>query len=792
MSVEGPREQLLARFEFQELGVRDCTEEGGGLDRVWRVRRESERSEFGRFVQYCLWKGNREVQVAAAYKRKAQKVRPVDRPQGDGSRPGGDADWKDKLFDEARLKMQKGPFDHWLTPKFSEIPRGSRLTAERVGKLIIGPDLTPQEKELLIEMLYYREAALAFDFTHCGRIRKEVAPPQVIKTVIHKAWQAKGFPIPRALTGVVADMLRDRIKAGVLEHCDGPYRNPYFLVKKKEGKYRLINNAIEYNRYTVRDAGLPPAPDEFAEEFAGLAISSLIDFFSGYDQVTLAEESRDLTAFMTMLGLLRMTTLPQGATNSVAQFVRIVTKILGDLIPDICRPFLDDIGVKGPRTRYKDKEVAPGIRQFVLEHIRNLDRVLVAIELAGGTIGPKSQWCMDGVVVVGFVCGSDGRSPVSSKVIKILDWPPCTDLTSTRAFLGVCVYYRLWIPRFGEIAEPIYRLSRKGVDFNWGTEQQLAMDALKLALTTAPALAQIDYAEGAGPIILAVDSSLKGWGAVLMQEVAKSRRHPSRYESGLWNKVEQNYDATKLECRGVLKALKKVRFWLYGVHFILETDANVLVAQLNRSGTDLPGALVTRWLAWIRLFDFEVRHVPGHRHTAADGLSRRPRGESDEVDEEQEVDIDDFVEVELSALRIAPVSIEELSDSRSREEVSTGDLGTVLEGEYSAESYEIARYLTTLKKRFQVQDRTLFKRAGKNTPQTRVIDSMEERALILKRLHDETGHKGRESTYRKVADRYFWGSCYFDVKTYCQTCPECQLRDNTRLEEALYPRRCTR
>ena len=118
-----------------------------------------------------------------------------------------------------------------------------------------------------------------------------------------------------------------------------------------------------------------------------------------------------------------------------------MAKILGDLIPDICRLFLDDIGVKGSRMRYDDKEVAPGVRQFVLEYIQNLDKVLVAVELAGGIIGPKSQWCIDGVVVVGFVCGSVGRSPESSKVIKILDWPLYTDLTSTRAFLGVCVYY---------------------------------------------------------------------------------------------------------------------------------------------------------------------------------------------------------------------------------------------------------------------------------------------------------------------------------------------------------------
>jgi len=54
---------------------------------------------------------------------------------------------------------------------------------------------------------------------------------------------------------------------------------------------------------------------------------------------------------------------------------------------------------------------------------------------------------------------------------------------------------------------------------------------------------------------------------------------------------------------------------------VLETDASVLVAQLNRLATDLPGALVTRWIAYIWLFDFEVRHVPGTKHTVADGLS---------------------------------------------------------------------------------------------------------------------------------------------------------------------------
>ena len=121
-------------------------------------------------------------------------------------------------------------------------------------------------------------------------------------------------------------------------------------------------------------ANLPPVPDEFSEEFAGRVIGSYLDWFSGYDQLELDQLTRGLTAIMTDLGLLRQCTLLQGATNSVAQFCRVVLTLLRDLIPHVAMPFLDDIGVKGPKSRYNDKEVPelPGVRKFVLEHIQNL------------------------------------------------------------------------------------------------------------------------------------------------------------------------------------------------------------------------------------------------------------------------------------------------------------------------------------------------------------------------------------------------------------------------------------
>ncbi len=76
-------------------------------------------------------------------------------------------------------------------------------------------------------------------------------------------------------------------------------------------------------------------------------------------------------------------------------------------------------------------------------------------------------------------------------------------------------------------------------------------------------------------------------------QLVKGKKHPSRYESGIWSSEEKKYNATKRKCREVLKTLIKVSYWLYLVRFVWETDARVLVAQLNQLGTDLPGALVT-------------------------------------------------------------------------------------------------------------------------------------------------------------------------------------------------------
>jgi len=89
----------------------------------------------------------------------------------------------------------------------------------------------------------------------------------------------------------------------------------------------MINDVQPLNGVTIKESGMPPSVDEFSEDFAEFPITTAIDYFSGYYEVGLHPESRDMTAFMMDVGLMRMTRLPQGWTNSVSTFQRIISKV---------------------------------------------------------------------------------------------------------------------------------------------------------------------------------------------------------------------------------------------------------------------------------------------------------------------------------------------------------------------------------------------------------------------------------------------------------------------------------
>ena len=188
---------------------------------------------------------------------------------------------------------------------------------------------------------------------------------------------------------------------------------------------------------------MPLLVNKFLEEFAKCQCASLIDFFSKYNQLTLNVKSKDIIAFITLLSLLKITNLLQGATNLVAQFIRVIITILEDLFLVIAILFIDNIKVKGLYTDYSKELKLFKICRFIFEHIQNLNKALDQIKRAKASIRLKSQFCYNSISIISFVYSFKGRSFIITKVNKILNQHQYNNIIKAKAFLRICVYYKI-------------------------------------------------------------------------------------------------------------------------------------------------------------------------------------------------------------------------------------------------------------------------------------------------------------------------------------------------------------
>ncbi|KAJ3555384.1 hypothetical protein NP233_g12223 [Leucocoprinus birnbaumii] len=492
-----------------------------------------------------------------------------------------------------------------------------------------------------------QELGFAWTEDEKGKFSSDYFDPIIIPTIEHIPWSLRNIPIPPGIYHKVVDIIKSKIAAGVYEPSSSSYRSRWFCVLKKDGKsLRLVHDLQPLNAVAIKDAGVPPIVETYAESFGGRGCYGVLDLYVGFDQRSLAPESRDLTTFQTPLGTLRLTSIPMGYTNSMQIQHGDLTFLLQDEIPEVAVPFVDDVPIKGPKTRYESQDgyetipENPKIRRFIWEHLQNANRVIQRVKHAGGTFSAsKTRLCTPTALVVGHLCTYEGRPPDTSRVQKIVDWPLCSNLTEVRGFLGTLGTIRIFIPNFSSISRPLVRLTRKGVDFRFEEEEISAMKKLKELARNSPCIRALDYSS-TNEVILGVDTSKFAVGYILSQLGDDSKRYPSRFGSLTLNERESRYSQAKLELFGLFRAMKDVRIWIIGVaNLVVEVDAKYIKGMINNPDIQ-PSASINRWISAILLFDFRLRHVPGKEH-GPDGLSRRPRAPEDpEVDDDYEEWID--------------------------------------------------------------------------------------------------------------------------------------------------------
>jgi hypothetical protein len=218
-----------------------------------------------------------------------------------------------------------------------------------------------------------------------------------------------------------------------------------------------------------------------------------------------------------------------------------------------------------------------------------------------------------------------GISPDPQKVADLRAIAPLTNVTEVRSLLSSAAFCsrfikNRFIKNFASITRPLRHLTCKNVPWQWGEEEQRALDELKSALSKETTLSYFDPEK---EMIMFVDGSPIGLGAVLSQKDKKTNQvNPLHFASHPLSDTETRYPQIDREALSIYWSIKRFHLYLYGKEFRVITDHKPLVNLFNNP-TSKPSARIERWLMDLQHYRFTVEYQPGHSNPA-DYASRHP------------------------------------------------------------------------------------------------------------------------------------------------------------------------
>ncbi|XP_043212315.1 uncharacterized protein K02A2.6-like [Amphibalanus amphitrite] len=228
------------------------------------------------------------------------------------------------------------------------------------------------------------------------------------------------------------------------------------------------------NRHVRRGAHPPPSCNEVVASIdKSSKFFSKFDAKNGYFQVPLADESKDLTTFITPWGRFRFERCVQGLSSSGDEFNRRGDVALAG-IPRTCK-VTDDI-------LCHDDTYA--------SHLKHVITVLERCKEHNITLNPtKLQFAQSTVEYCGFNISKDGYTVDRRKLRAISDFPVPQNLTDLRSFMGLVNQLASFSTDTASAASPLRDLLRPQNHWCWTSVHQQAFEAVKATLVSPPVLA---------------------------------------------------------------------------------------------------------------------------------------------------------------------------------------------------------------------------------------------------------------------------------------------------------------
>uniref|UniRef100_A0A3Q3ECH9 ribonuclease H n=1 Tax=Labrus bergylta TaxID=56723 RepID=A0A3Q3ECH9_9LABR len=360
---------------------------------------------------------------------------------------------------------------------------------------------------------------------------------------------------------------------------------------------RQANTAIERERH------ITPTMDDVIHELNGATVFSKLDLRAGYHQLELHPDSRYITTFTTHLGLRRYKRLSFGISSAAEVFQNTICQTLQGLSG--VKNLSDDIIVHGASQK---------------EHDDNLRALFQRLKESGLTLNrEKCEFNKSRLQFFGFVFSAQGVSADPKKVAAVQHAAEPQTVSEVKSLLGMANYCSRFIKDFASISEPLRKMTRKDLPWEWGPEQQAAFQALKNGLTSDTVMSYFDPSKETE---LVVDASPVGLGAILSQKDEIGEKHIIAYASRSLSDVERRYSQTKKEALAIVWSCEHFHLYIYGHPVTLVTDHKALEIIWNNPRSK-PPARIERWGLRLQPYNFKMEYRKG-ADNPADYMSRHP------------------------------------------------------------------------------------------------------------------------------------------------------------------------
>ncbi|XP_057452760.1 uncharacterized protein LOC130744605 [Lotus japonicus] len=325
------------------------------------------------------------------------------------------------------------------------------------------------------------------------------------------------------------------------------------MVRKANGKWRMCTDYRSLNKVCPKDSYPLPNVDKLVDGASGNELLSLMDAYSGYNQIMMYRPDEEKTAFMTRRNM---------------------------------EVYVDDMIVKTVKGGAHHEDLAEAFAQ-----IRKYNMRLNPEKCSFGILGGK---------FLGFMVTSRGIEVNPDKCKAIVNMKSPSNIREVQRLTGRLAALSRFLPKAGDRAAPFFACLKKNVTFQWMGACEEAFQQLKELLASPPMLAKPTPGI---PLILYLAVTEAAVSTILLQEENKQYKI-IYFVSHTLQGAEARYQKIEKVALAILKTARRLRPYFQSFHIKVKTD--IPLRQVLQK-PDLSGRLVS-WS--VELSEYDISYEP--------------------------------------------------------------------------------------------------------------------------------------------------------------------------------------